>query len=404
MRRLPALVAALLLPAAPPLLLGTAVVSAALLVSQAPAQAQSAEAVAKVAQAITVRIEGATQGSGVLVKRDGNRYTVLTAWHVVSGQRPGEELDIFTPDGQRHQLEQGSIKRIGDVDMAVLTFTSNKTYLVAKVGDVKSVSMGNPIWVSGFPLPSPAVPTRLLRFLKGDVIANATAAIPNGYQLLYSNPTLPGMSGGAALSAQGSLVGIHGQGETDVKMSEQQGVAVKTGTNQAVPINHFVVSKNAETLQQEPSHPSVKPEANPEASTIHESAQNSRVSNLISPVTRHNTEDALAMALALYRQGKMKVAYEQASALVSYKAGSIPGLLIKSGSAVDIGLFAEALKELEWFFQWVGERASEYPSAYVVRGRAHIGLGAREAACSDFDAAMRLGDSEAIAFKEKYCS
>jgi hypothetical protein len=338
------------------------------------------------------------------VKRDGNRYTVLTAWHVVSGQRPGEELDIFTPDGQRHQLEQGSIKRIGDVDMAVLTFTSNKTYLVAKVGDVKSVSMGNPIWVSGFPLPSPAVPTRLLRFLKGDVIANATAAIPNGYQLLYSNPTLPGMSGGAALSAQGSLVGIHGQGETDVKMSEQQGVAVKTGTNQAVPINHFVVSKNAETLQQEPSHPSVKPEANPEASTIHESAQNSRVSNLISPVTRHNTEDALAMALALYRQGKMKVAYEQASALVSYKAGSIPGLLIKSGSAVDIGLFAEALKELEWFFQWVGERASEYPSAYVVRGRAHIGLGAREAACSDFDAAMRLGDSEAIAFKEKYCS
>ena len=37
------------------------------------AQMQSAEAVAQIAQAITVRIEGATQGSGVLVKREGNR-------------------------------------------------------------------------------------------------------------------------------------------------------------------------------------------------------------------------------------------------------------------------------------------------------------------------------------------
>ena len=110
MRRLPALVAALLLPAAHPMLLGTAVFTGALLVAQATAQGQSAEAVAKIAEAITVRIEGATQRSGVLVKRDGNRYTVLTAWHVVSGQRPGEELDIFTPDGQRHKLESGSIK------------------------------------------------------------------------------------------------------------------------------------------------------------------------------------------------------------------------------------------------------------------------------------------------------
>ena len=238
MRRLPALVAAMLLPVAQPLILGTAFTTGGLFVFQAPAQAQSAEAVAKVAQAITVRIEGATQGSGVLVKRDGNRYTVLTAWHVVSWQRSGEELDIFTPDGQRHKLEQGSIKRMGEVDMAMLSFTSLNTYEVAQIGDPTSVSMGSTVYVGGFPLPSSAVPSRLMRFLKGDVIANATVAIPNGYQLLYSNPTLPGMSGGAVINAQGQLVGIHGQGETDSTMSEQKGVAVKTGTNQAVPITY----------------------------------------------------------------------------------------------------------------------------------------------------------------------
>ena len=240
MRRLPALVAALLLPVAQPLILGTAVTTGGLLAYPAPAQAQSAEAVAKVAEAITVRVEGATQGSGVLVKRDGNRYTVLTAWHVVSGQRSGEELDVFTPDGQRHKLEQGSIKRMGEVDMAMLSFTSLNTYEVAQIGDPTSVSMGSTVYVGGFPLPSSAVPSRLMRFLKGDVIANATVAIPNGYQLLYSNPTLPGMSGGAVINAQGQLVGIHGQGETDSKMSEQNGVAVKTGTNQAVPIAYYM--------------------------------------------------------------------------------------------------------------------------------------------------------------------
>ena len=239
MRRLPALVAALLLPVAQPLILGTAVTTGSLLVYPVPGQAQTAEAVAKVAQAITVRIEGATQGSGVLVKRDGTRYTVLTAWHVVNGQRPGEELEIYTSDGQRHKLDQGSIKRLGEVDIAVLSFSSSNAYEVAQVGDVKSVSSGSSIYVAGFPLPTSAVPTRIWRFLDGRVIANATVAIPNGYQLLYSNSTLPGMSGGAVLNAQGHLVGIHGQAETDSKMSEQQGVAVKTGTNQAVPITYY---------------------------------------------------------------------------------------------------------------------------------------------------------------------
>ena len=127
-----ALIAALLLPATAPLLLGTAISTGVSLVLQAPAQAQSSEAASKAAQAITVRIEGATQGSGVLVKREGNRYTVLTAWHVVRGQRAGEDLEIFTPDGQKHQFEQGSIKRLGDVDLAVLTFSSTNSYEVAQ--------------------------------------------------------------------------------------------------------------------------------------------------------------------------------------------------------------------------------------------------------------------------------
>ena len=213
----------------------------ALLVASFPAQvlAQSAEAVAKEAQAITVRIEGATQGSGVLMKKEGNRYTVLTAWHVVSGHRPGEELAIFTPDGKQHQLEQGSIRRLGKVDLAILSFNGADPYRLAQVGDVKSLTMGSPIYVAGFPLATTAVNQRILRLLKGDVIANASVAIDNGYQLLYSNQTLPGMSGGAVVNTKGQLVGIHGRSETSERRTEQDWIYVKTGTNQAVPISYY---------------------------------------------------------------------------------------------------------------------------------------------------------------------
>jgi len=211
------------------------VLSTTLFLFQAPAQAQSQEAVGKVAQAITVRIEGATQGSGVLVKRDGNRYTLLTAWHVVSGQRAGEELDIYTPDGQRHQLEQGSIKRLGQVDMAVLSFSSSTAYEVARVGDVKNLSSGEQVVVAGFPIGS----NGQIKVNYGKLVANAAVGIDQGYQLLYRNETTAGMSGGVVLTTGGLLVGMHGRGELDNVKTQSSGVAVKTGTNQGVPISYY---------------------------------------------------------------------------------------------------------------------------------------------------------------------
>ena len=242
-RRTTALAAAVsLLPLGQPFLLGTlgiTTATTAVVLQDSAAVAQDASAVARIAKAITVRIEGATQGSGVIVKKDGNSYTVLTAWHVVRSSRPGEEIGIYTSDGQQQRLDQGSIERLGQVDMAVLTFSNPGTYQVASVGDIKSVSSGNPIFVSGFPLPTSSVPTSIWRFLDGKVIANATVAIPDGYQLLYSNPTLPGMSGGSVLNARGQLVGIHGRSERDDLVSMRTGKAVSTGTNQAVPISYY---------------------------------------------------------------------------------------------------------------------------------------------------------------------
>jgi len=240
MRRLPALFAALLLPAAQPLLLVTALSTATLLVSEAAAQAQSQEAVGKVAQAITVRIEGATQGSGVLVKRDGNRYTVLTAWHVVSGQRAGEELDIYTSDGQRHPVEQGSIKQLGKVDMAVLTFSSQNTYMVSVPNAQTDIESGSNVCIAGYKLDQ-----NIRRVLNcGKLVANATVGLENGYQLLYRARTSTGMSGGAVLGPRGELIGIHGRGQRRNVRPEEitfDGPPKKTDINEGVPIHYYAM-------------------------------------------------------------------------------------------------------------------------------------------------------------------
>ena len=353
MRRLPALVAAVLLPVAQPLILGTAVTTGSLLVYPAPVHAQTAEAVAKVAQAITVRIEGATQGSGVLVKRDGNRYTVLTAWHVVSGQRPGEELDIYTPDEQRHKLEQASMKRLGEVDMAVLSFSSSNAYEVAQVGDVKSVSSGSSIYVAGFPLPTSAVPTRIWRFLKGDVIANATVAIPNGYQLLYSNQTLPGMSGGAVMNAQGQLVGIHAGAERADQISESSGKAVATGTNQAVPIAYY--------------------------------SQYSTGAAVVASSTQASTaDDYLAQAKALHGKKGSEQEIIRLSNLVLATRQSANAYFIRAYAKHDLGDNQGAIAD---YNQAIAINP-QYTQAYLNRGYLKDALGDKQGAIADYNQAI----------------
>ena len=397
MRHLPALVAALLLPTSQPVLLGTAFSTGALLVSQAPAKAQNAEAVAKVAQAVTVRIEGATQGSGVLVKRDGNRYTVLTAWHVVSGQRPGEELDVYTPDGQRHKVEQGSIKRLGEVDMAVLIFSSQNSYELARVGDVKSVSMGSPIFVGGFPLPSSAVPTRLLRFLKGDVIANATVSIPNGYQLLYSNPTLPGMSGGAVLNAQGQLVGIHANAERADQISERNGKAVATGTNQAVPIAYYSMYAKGVSVVAASTQATTADDYLAQAKALlgkNGSEQEViRLSNQV--LAAHQSADAYyCRAYAKHDLGDRQGAIADYNKVITINPQFFYAYNNRASAKLELGDNQGAIAD----YTKAIAINPQHAGSYLNRGVAKANLGDERGAIPDFNQAITINPQEAVAY------
>ena len=151
-----------------PLLLRTFTVStAAILLSTSKAQAKDASEIAGIAKGITVRIEGATQGSGVLVKKEGNIYTVLTSWHVIKDNRIGEEVGIITSDGKEHLWESESLQRLGKVDMAINRFDElplsfhqkviwydtfscvmSKTHPLASHYDLDTYLKAQHIWVS----------------------------------------------------------------------------------------------------------------------------------------------------------------------------------------------------------------------------------------------------------------
>lgn len=227
------LVALMLAPCVPQLILRSTMTAVAGITMQSVAYAEGPEATNSFAKMITVRIEGATQGSGALVKRTGNIYTVLTAWHVVSGQRAGDQLDIFTYDGERHQLIQGSIKHLGTVDLAVLTFANKKDYRVPIISTDDVVREGEFITIGGYPLGSNSA--IIVSTGKVRVDSDLRTGFDNGYSLIYSNNTKEGMSGGPILKKDGSLVGIHGMGSRLNSIDN----GIKQDNNAGIPIVYY---------------------------------------------------------------------------------------------------------------------------------------------------------------------
>jgi tetratricopeptide (TPR) repeat protein/V8-like Glu-specific endopeptidase len=193
--------------------------------------AKSATEVNDIAQAISVKISTTNgNGSGILLQKQGDVYTILTAAHVVKNERAS--YTITTPDGRTYQPIANSIRRYqGDVDLAVLKFRSSATYKLAELGDSNVLKGGMNIYVAGFPAPTKVITESVFVFREGKVSANSKRAFKDGYSLLYSNNTLSGMSGGPVLNEAGQVVGIHGKGDRD------QGI--KTEFNAGIPIARF---------------------------------------------------------------------------------------------------------------------------------------------------------------------
>jgi Flp pilus assembly protein TadD len=219
-------------------LLPTALFGTIALVSYvSPAMALSPVEIQRIAKQTTIQITGCNFGSGVIIKKAGSTYTVLTVAHAI---KPSG-CEVTTPDDAKHQISQ--IKKFpNSVDLAVVTFTSSANYPVAKLIDNSDrIEATETIYVSGFPL-STAINSAVFTIVKGDVVANPqNKQQGKGYSLIYSNNTLPGQSGGPVWNDKGEVIAIHGQGDVDTKLQStiNADIRVKTGYNLGITVNTF---------------------------------------------------------------------------------------------------------------------------------------------------------------------
>ncbi|MCT7971841.1 S1 family peptidase [Laspinema olomoucense] len=212
-------------------------------------------------------------GSGVIVARDGNTYSVLTALHVV---RTREVVyGVRTSDGKVHQVDdvetQSNIIPLGEelgefgetiqgLDLAIVTFNSDQDYPIAVMGDSPHIDRGAPVYISGWPNPEDESARRVREFREGNLtdIANPPSD-DGGYSLLYTNETKRGMSGGPVFNQEGELVGIHGRGRAqedrycvDPELSQNNSCGIQT--------LHFIDRVQREQLALSFAEPPVNPE------------------------------------------------------------------------------------------------------------------------------------------------
>jgi tetratricopeptide (TPR) repeat protein len=380
-------------------LLPTAIFGSIAIVSYVtPALALSPVEVQRIAKQTTVQIVGCDLGSGVIVQKNGNTYTVLTVAHVV--KKTG--CEIVAPDESRYRVTQ--VKAFpNNIDLAVVNFTSNNNYSVAKLIDNSDrVEAGTPIYVSGFPL-STASNTAVFTFIKGDVVSNSSKQQGKGYSLICSDTTLAKHSGGPVWNDRGETIAIYGREDVDPTLKEtiNADVRAKTGYNLGITVNTF--TKLATTTGIGGFSPSViAPRLKPVDDLIASAIQKERDGDYRGMLADMNQAIFLDSqnSRLYYTRGVAKSMLGNKDAISDYTLAlslNPNHALTYSNRGVSKSDFGDNKGAIEDFNRAIAIDAND-ATTYYHRGNAKAALNLPKAALTDFDRAIAINPQLAPAY------
>jgi Do/DeqQ family serine protease len=143
-------------------------------------------------------------GSGVVVRRDGNKVYVLTNNHVVG---EADEISVKMADGR--EFKGALVGTDERKDLALVAFETRETVPVARLGDSDSVQVGDLVLAVGSPLGfASSITSGIIsavgrNSMPGSDLASFTDYIQTDAAINQGN------SGGALVNIRGEVVGIN---------------------------------------------------------------------------------------------------------------------------------------------------------------------------------------------------
>ena len=271
-------------------LTGLSILAASLVLMSGPSQIKTQ------AKKFTVQINGENTGSGTIIERNQDKYTILTSWHVV--KYPGE-YSVTTFDNKKHKIS--TIKTLPDVDLALVEFTgkskSQKPYQIAEFGDSKNITSGVPLYLSGYPYPYTQKPKRHYLLQTARALSIQSLA-EEGYRIVHDRALIPGTSGGAIVDRQARIVGINGIMTKEGTSDQSFGIGIPLQIYQAGKDKFVNVAtyKNKKNQKKQPDVPEIEEDSALTASDVQQDNLTSKYREIYASPAGH-FDDVIAVTI-----------------------------------------------------------------------------------------------------------
>lgn len=168
-------------------------------------------------------------GTGFVYKKEGNKYYLLTNYHVIES---GNSVGVVFTNGKEEKVKiEGGDKY---ADIAVLSYETKDEIAVAEIGKSVDMRVGDTVFAIGAPLDSDVYSWSVTRGVLSGKDRQVTVSTTNSYssdwimQVLQTDTAInSGNSGGPLCNSNGQVIGI-----TNMKLA-QTGIE---GMGFAIPI------------------------------------------------------------------------------------------------------------------------------------------------------------------------